>query len=155
MDILEKAISLALEGHANQKDKGGMPYILHPLYVMNKMDTKDEMICAILHDIVEDTEITFEDLKHLGFSKENLHTLDCLTRKKDEDYFDYIERVKSDKTAVKIKLADLEHNMDFKRVKDLSDEYIIFTLKKYKKAWNELNKIRENYICIPIEGKEA
>lgn len=140
MSYLEKAISLSVDKHKGQVDKGGMPYILHPLYVMTKMDTEIEKIVAVLHDIVEDTDVTFKDLKGVGFSDEVLIALECLTRENDEDYLSYIDRVKTNRIAIKVKLADLEHNMDLRRIKELTDEDILKRVKKYKRAWDELKK---------------
>ncbi|GFZ29978.1 hypothetical protein CSC2_05040 [Clostridium zeae] len=140
ISYLEKAICLAVEKHKGQTDKGGMPYILHPIYVMNKMETETEKIVAILHDVVEDTDATFEELRNIGFSDEILSALECLTRGETEDYFDYIDRVKTKPLSIKVKLADLEHNMDFRRIKDITDEDIIKRIKKYKQAWDELNR---------------
>lgn len=140
MSYLEKAISLSVDKHKGQVDKGGIPYILHPLYVMTKMETETEKIAAVLHDIIEDTDVTFNDLKNIGFSDEVLSVLDCLTRRNGEDYFNYINRIKTNRIAVKVKLADLEHNMDLRRIKDLTDEDIIRSVKKYKRAWNELKE---------------
>jgi (p)ppGpp synthase/HD superfamily hydrolase len=102
------------------------------------MDNEIEKIVAVLHDIIEDTDVTFYDLKNIGFSNEGLSALDCLTRKKDEDYVEYINRIKTNPIAIKVKLADLEHNMDLRRIEDLTDEDIIRSVKKYKRAWNEL-----------------
>jgi (p)ppGpp synthase/HD superfamily hydrolase len=138
ISYLEKAICLAVEKHKGQTDKGGMPYILHPIYVMGKMETETEKIVAILHDVVEDTDTTFDDLRNIGFSEEILRTLECLTRGEEEDYFDYVGRIKTNPLAIKVKLADLEHNMDFRRIKDITDEDIIKRTRKYKQAWDEL-----------------
>lgn len=102
------------------------------------METEIEKIVAILHDVVEDTDTTFEDLKNMGFSMEVLSTLECLTRGEEEDYFHYIGRIKVNPLAIKVKLADLEHNMDFRRIKDITDEDIIKRTRKYKQAWDEL-----------------
>lgn len=140
VNYLEKAINLSVEKHRGQIDKGGMPYILHPLYVMTKVDTENEKIVAVLHDIIEDTDVTFNYLRSNGFSDEVLNALECLTRKNEEDYFCYIERIKTNRIAVKVKLADLEHNMDLRRIKNLTDEDIIRSIKKYKRAWDELKK---------------
>ncbi|WP_244638155.1 GTP pyrophosphokinase [Clostridium fungisolvens] len=138
ISYLEKAICLAVDKHKGQTDKGGMPYILHPIYVMSKMENEIEKIVAILHDVVEDTDTTFEDLRNMGFSDEIVNVLDCLTRRESEDYFDYIDRIKTKPLAIKVKLADLEHNMDFRRIKDITDEDIIKRTRKYKQAWDEL-----------------
>jgi len=93
---------------------------------------------AVLHDIIEDTDITFNYLRSIGFSDEVLNALECLTRKNEEDYFSYIDRIKTNRIAVKVKLVDLEHNMDLRRIKNLTDEDIIRSIKKYKRAWDEL-----------------
>lgn len=138
VSYLEKAINLSVEKHRGQIDKGGMPYILHPLYLMTKMNTETEKIVAVLHDIIEDTDITFNYLRSIGFSDEVLNALECLTRKNEEDYFSYIDRIKTNRIAVKVKLVDLEHNMDLRRIKNLTDEDIIRSIKKYKRAWDEL-----------------
>jgi (p)ppGpp synthase/HD superfamily hydrolase len=138
MSYLEKAIELAVEKHKGQVDKGGAPYILHPLFIMTRMDTETEKIVAVLHDIIEDTELTFKDLKNYGFSDEVLNALEYLTRRNDEDYFSYIERIKNNPIAIKVKLADLEHNMDLRRIKNLTDQDVIRSVKKYKRAWDEL-----------------
>jgi (p)ppGpp synthase/HD superfamily hydrolase len=138
MSYLEKAIELAVEKHKGQVDKGGAPYILHPLFILTRMDTETEKIVAVLHDIIEDTEVTFKDLKSCGFSDEVLNALQCLTRRNDEDYFIYIERIKNNPIAIKVKLADLEHNMDLRRIKNLTDQDVIRSVKKYKRAWDEL-----------------
>jgi (p)ppGpp synthase/HD superfamily hydrolase len=141
MDLLEKAISIAVKAHENQKDKAGMPYILHPLYIMLKMETESEKIAAVLHDVIEDTGYSLDNLKKEGFSDEIITALDCLTRRNEEDYFQYIERAASDSIAKKVKIADLEHNMDLKRLDDITDEDISRIVKKYKPAWDRLKKL--------------
>jgi (p)ppGpp synthase/HD superfamily hydrolase len=140
MQNLEKAISIAVRYHKYQRDSEGMPKILHPISVMFKMQTIEEMIVAVLHDIIEDTDVTLKDLKGFEFSDEVINALQCLTRQKDEDYFNYINRIKTNPIAIKVKLADLEHNMDLRRIKNLTDEEIIKIIKKYKRAWDELKK---------------
>lgn len=141
MSYLEKAIELAVDKHKGQLDKAGMPYILHPLFVMTKMDSEIEKIVAVLHDVVEDTDVTFEDLKAMGFSAEILAALDCVTKRDEEDYVQFIKRAKSNPIAAKVKLADLEHNMDLKRIKDVTDKDIERIVKRYKPAWDELKKL--------------
>lgn len=141
MDLLERAIDIALQAHKGQIDKGGLPYILHPLAVMTNVETKNEKIVAVLHDVVEDTKYTIEDLRKEGFPEEILLAVDTLTRRCDEDYFDYINRVKTNELAVKIKIKDLEHNTEFKRITNFSDESLVEHIRRYKKAWNILNNI--------------
>lgn len=137
--MLEKAIEIAVKAHKGQVDKGGMPFILHPLHVMNEVDGKSEKIVAILHDVVEDTNYTIEDLRKEGFSVEVLDAVKALTRLDDEDYFKYIDRVKQNKLAVKIKLKDLEHNTDFIRITNFKDDGLLEHIRRYKKAWEILN----------------
>ncbi len=92
--MLEKAIQLAVEAHKGQKDKAGQPYVLHLFRVMLSGQNKEEQICGVLHDIVEDTHYTFEDLKNEGFSDEVINALKCVTKtSEDEDYNKFIERV--------------------------------------------------------------
>jgi (p)ppGpp synthase/HD superfamily hydrolase len=137
MATLEKAILIAVQAHQGQEDKAGDPYILHPLRVMLRMDTETETIAAILHDIVEDTRWTKDDLRKEGFSEEVLEVVDCLTRKEKESYEEFIERVKLNPIARKVKLADLEDNMDVKRIKE-PKEKDWERLKKYHRAWMRL-----------------
>jgi (p)ppGpp synthase/HD superfamily hydrolase len=120
MSTLERAIALAACAHAGQKDKAGAPYILHPIRVMSSVETETEKIVAILHDVVEYTPIDIPILEKLGFSREVLDALDCLTRKTCEPYDDFILRVKKNPIAARIKLADLNDNLDLKRYKDPS-----------------------------------
>jgi (p)ppGpp synthase/HD superfamily hydrolase len=120
MSTLEKAIALAASVHAGQKDKAGAPYILHPLRVMFSVETETEKIVAILHDVVEDTPLDLEMLGKLGFAKEVTDALKLLTRSKTESYEEFIERVRVNPLAVRVKLADLDDNLDVKRFKDPS-----------------------------------
>lgn len=137
MSMLEKAILLAANAHAGQTDKAGYPYILHPLRVMFAMDTESEMIAAVLHDIVEDTQITFEELRRQGFSEDVLEAVRHLTKQDEEDYFAFIGQTGKNPIARKVKLADLEDNMDIRRLKDRDylNESDVARLKKYYQAW--------------------
>lgn len=139
MSNLEKAIEIALEVHHKQLDKAGQPYILHPLRIMIKQNDETGRIVAVLHDVVEDSIWTLRDLKYAGFSDEIIDAVDCLTHKKtkSEDYFSYINRVKTNSIARKVKIADLEDNMDMKRLPDITDKDLK-RLKKYHKALNIL-----------------
>jgi len=137
MSTLEKAISIATQAHMGQKDKAGAPYILHPLRVMMKMPTENEMITAVLHDVIEDTSCTVEMLRKEGFTNDILEALDCLSRKDSESYKEFIERVKQNPLAIKIKLADLEDNMDENRLGTLT-EADTKRLDKYRNAHERL-----------------
>ena len=133
MSSLEKAISIAAQAHEGQIDKAGAPYILHPLRVMMKMTTEAERITAVLHDIIEDTDWTMERLRREGFHAEILDALDCLTKQDGEEYGKFIERVKLNPLAVKVKMADLEDNLDVARLKNVT-EADTKRLEKYKQA---------------------
>lgn len=136
--MLEKAIELALKFHKGQIKNGtGEEFVLHVLRVMLKMNTEDEKISAVLHDIIEKTNCTLEDLKQLGFSNKIINTVDALSKRKGEDYSDYIKRVKKDTDAVKIKIADLEDNMDIRNIKELT-QTDIEKMNRRKKYYNEL-----------------
>ena len=128
--MLEKAIQCAIQAHAGQTDKAGTPYILHPLRIMMKMGNELEMITAVLHDVVEDTPLTLADLRAEGFSEEIIAAVDHLTRREGEDYDLFIDRVRHNPTAVRVKLADLEDNMDIRRLENLT-ERDIQRIKKY------------------------
>jgi len=122
--ILEKAIQIAVNAHIGQKDRMGVPYILHPLRVMHSVDTTDAKIVAILHDVVEDTEVTFDDLIAAGIPKHLVITLRLLTHTDNLTYEDYIMRLSENPLAVKVKLADLKDNMDLTRIKKVTGEQI-------------------------------
>lgn len=114
--MLNKALTIAYKAHSGQTDKAGAPYILHPMRVALHCQTEDEKIVALLHDVVEDTPITLEELKAEGFSDELLNALKCLTKVKGEDYKTFIERVSTNSLATKVKIQDLKDNMDISRL---------------------------------------
>ena len=131
--MLKKAILLAEKAHGGQVDKGGHPYILHPKRVMDRCSTTEEKIVAILHDVLEDTDITAEELRKEGFSEEIITALLCLTHREGEGYMEYIERVCGNRLAVQVKCADLTDNMDLRRI-PYPSERDFARLEKYKKA---------------------
>jgi hypothetical protein len=110
MATIEKALQIAAKAHEGQKDKAGEPYILHPLRVMQKVQGEEAMIVAVLHDVIEDTPVTTDDLRQADFSDKVLAALLCVTHRKDEPYADYVVRCKGDEIARQVKLADLEDN---------------------------------------------
>ncbi len=114
---LDKALLLAIIGHAGQEDKGQNSYIRHPLRVMEKMDTEDEMVCAVCHDLVEDTMVSLKDLEDLGFTQSQVKTIDALTKRNNETYSERIERVANSVVARKIKGADIRDNLQLWRLK--------------------------------------
>ena len=135
--MLEKAIQIALEAHKGQTDKAGAPYLLHLIRVMNAGQTEDEKICGILHDLVEDTPRTFEDLRREGFSEEVIRALVCVTKQPDEPYQHFIARIKKNSLATKVKINDLKDNMDITRLTFITEEDTQ-RLNKYLKAYHYL-----------------
>lgn len=121
MATLEEAIALAVRAHQRQKDKAGAPYILHPLRLMLRMDSEPAMMVAVLHDVVEDSPITLENLRELGFPETVVTAVDSLTRRPEESYEAFIDRVKLNPLARRVKLADLEDNMDLRRLQHVTD----------------------------------
>jgi len=135
---LERAIEIAVEAHKGVKDKGGTPYILHPLAVMHSLETENEKIVGVLHDVVEDSDWTFERLTDEGFSSEIVDAVRSVTKaSEDSDYSDFIRRAKSNPIGRKVKIADLKHNMDVTRILDLSNDDLD-RLIKYKAALKSL-----------------
>jgi (p)ppGpp synthase/HD superfamily hydrolase len=135
---LARAIALAAEAHVEQLDKSGAPYILHPIRMMLHMSSEAEMIVAILHDVVEDTPWTFDRLRAEGFSEEVIAALDGVTRRPEETYEEFVGRAETNPIARKVKLADLEDNMDLKRLGESLSEHAVERLKRYHRAWQFL-----------------
>lgn len=140
--LLAKAIALASEKHMGQFDKGGMPYILHPLKVMHylKSDDLELMSVAVMHDVVEDCEVTFEDLYNMGFTPRIVETLRLLTKMPGQSLREYVDGIKSNKDAVRVKLADLRHNSDIRRLKGITEKDVA-RMKKYNEMFLELNAL--------------
>lgn len=115
-----KAMNIAYNAHQGQFDKSGVPYIFHPIHVAEKMQTEKECIVALLHDVVEDSDITFEELA-TQFSGDIIRALKLLTHDDSVPYMDYIENIKFDPIAKKVKLADLEHNSDLSRLESYTE----------------------------------
>lgn len=136
-----KAYKIARKAHEGQIDKGGKPYINHPLTVAKNVKGHEEKIVALLHDVVEDSSYSLEDIKSFGFSENVVKSIECLTRDKDkdEDYDNYIERILSNPIAVKVKIADMEHNSDLSRIPLITEE-IRQRVKKYEHYLKVLSK---------------
>ena len=118
---LDKALEIGIKAHTGQTDAVGAPYILHPLRIMMKMSSEPERVVAILHDVVEDSAVTLEDLAQSGFLRLILDAVDCLTHRKGESSGAYVERVAGNALARKIKVADLEDNMEIRRIHGLAE----------------------------------
>ena len=128
----KKAINIAYNAHMGQNDKFGIPYIFHPVHLAELMDTEDECIVAVLHDVVEDTNVTFEELEK-EFSSKVIDALKLLTHDKKIPYNEYILNLKENPIAKKVKLADLMHNSDTTRLEHMTPKDIIRN-KKYQNA---------------------
>lgn len=137
----KKAIKLMYDKHKNQKDKGGMPYVLHPLHLAEQMDDEDSTVVALLHDIVEDTDITITNLNELGFTKEQIEAINIMTHPSGMDYFDYIKRIATNDISLKVKLADLQHNMDLTRLNNITINDLE-RIKKYRKCYDYLLRVK-------------
>ncbi|MDX1663051.1 MAG: hypothetical protein R3272_04605 [Candidatus Promineifilaceae bacterium] len=138
--LLEKAIAIALRAHEGQTDRSGNPYVLHPLHLMDRMDTPVERMAAVLHDVVEDTETTISDLQAAGFPEEVTEAVRLLTHDKSTlSYEQYVRRLRHNDLARKIKLADLEHNMDIRRAEQVEEDDLV-RLQKYREAWRVLTE---------------
>ena len=122
MATLESAIQLAAEAHAGQQDKAGKPYILHPIRVMLSVSTTDEQIAAILHDTVEDTDVTYEQLSEAGFSAEIISAVRALTKLDGESRVEAARRAVKHPIARQVKLADVKDNLDISRILHLTDK---------------------------------
>lgn len=136
--LFEKAIMIATKVHAGQKDKAGAPYLLHVLRVMMSVEKMDERIVALLHDVVEDSETTIEELANEGFSKKILRAVELLTKTEHKTYEDYIQEIKRNELARVVKLADLKDNMNITRLKKVTESDNL-RIKKYKAAYKFLN----------------
>ena len=140
--MLDRAIALAAESFKGRFDKAGRPYILHCLAVMNQMPQDDEelMAIAVLHDVVEDTKITFTDLAQQGFSRRVITALQLLTHNHDTSYDDYVRALAVNPDAKRVKIADLRHNSDITRMKGLETKDFD-RLEKYHRSYIYLTKI--------------
>ena len=132
-DKTKKAMKLCYEAHKDQVDKSGLPYVFHPAHVAEQMTDEATTIVALLHDVVEDTDYTLEDLAAEGFGKDILEAVALMTHEDDVPYLDYVAKLKNNPIARAVKLADLAHNSDLSRIGEVDDE-TRKRLEKYKKA---------------------
>jgi (p)ppGpp synthase/HD superfamily hydrolase len=148
--FLDLAIKTAVEGHSGQFDRGGNPYILHCLAVMHLVESTESEVrqIAVMHDLIEDTKLTYKELLALGFSSRVVEGVKALTKVPGEDYDEYLSRVSTNRDATLVKLADLTHNTDIRRLKGATEKDIMRTAKYYtaflhlraiKESWNEKN----------------
>jgi (p)ppGpp synthase/HD superfamily hydrolase len=139
MSDLTTAIKIACEAHADQKDKAGEPYILHPLRLMQRFKNKANMIVAVLHDVIEDSQLDLAFLETEGFDKSILKAVDAVTKRDGEAYQDFIDRLSSNSMAVKVKIEDLKDNLDLTRLTSINGKDLE-RIKKYHKALTFLKK---------------
>ena len=135
----KKALKLCFEAHKEQVDKSGMPYVFHPFHLAEQMQTEETTVVALLHDLVEDTDYTIDDLTSMGFSKTVTDAIALMTHADGVAYMDYVREIKNNPIAKVVKLADLKHNADLTRL-DVVDEKALRRREKYLKAIELLEK---------------
>ena len=135
-ELTKKALKLCFQAHQNQTDKAGMPYVFHPFHLAEQMDTEEAVAVALLHDVIEDTAYTLEDLQKMNFPETVIQAVNLLTHSPEENYTDYLLHLKENPLARMVKLADLQHNSDLSRL-DVISERDLKRHEKYQKA-NEL-----------------
>jgi len=137
--IVDLALSIARKAHEGQLDKAGVDYIEHPIYVASQVDTEEEKAVALLHDVIEDSPVSAEELLQAGLPETVVTAVQILTKKKEQDYQTYLETVKKNPLARVVKLADLKHNSDLSRLSSITEKDRE-RLKKYKKAIDFLSR---------------
>ncbi|VAW69978.1 Guanosine-3',5'-bis(diphosphate) 3'-pyrophosphohydrolase / GTP pyrophosphokinase, (p)ppGpp synthetase II [hydrothermal vent metagenome] len=137
-NLIEKSLQIALNAYAGQKDKAGKAYILHPLRLMAEMQTEEEMSVALLHDVIEDSDYTAQDLLGMGIPENIVKAVQLLSKVDGESYDDFIDRVLKNKLALKIKKADIEDNINVLRLNSLESKDLE-RVAKYHRAWQKLN----------------
>ena len=138
--LTRKALRLCFDSHKDQVDKTGLPYVFHPFHLAEQMDDEISTVCALLHDVCEDTPTTFEDLKNMGYPDEVIEVLGLLTHEDGVEYMDYVKEIAKNPIATKVKIQDLLHNSDTTRL-DIVDEYAIKRNEKYKCALEILSSV--------------
>lgn len=145
-DLIYKSLEIVTVLFNEKCDKGGFPYVIHLLKVYSGVSEYIEKVCALLHDVVEDTDVTYDDLKSVGYPKEVIDILTILTKTKGEDYRKYIDRIIASENihAMNIKLSDLRHNMDLSRIKNPTTNDYERISKRYEPAYERINvKLKE------------
>ena len=132
-EMTKKALSLCFSAHKDQLDKSGLPYVFHPFHLPEQMTDEDTTIVALLHDVIEDTEHTLDDLRRFGFNENVISAIALMTHDDDVPYMDYVRNIAKDPIAKKVKLADLRHNSDMSRL-DMITQKDIERAEKYKAA---------------------
>jgi (p)ppGpp synthase/HD superfamily hydrolase len=138
-EMTNKAMKLAYQAHRGQTDKSGLPYVFHPFHLAEQMDTEETVTVALLHDVVEDTDYTLEDLRRMGFPDSVTDALALMTHDPSVPYLDYVKRLKSNPIARAVKLADLTHNSDLSRLPVVTEKDLK-RVEKYREAMNLLKQ---------------
>ena len=131
--LTKKAMKLCFEAHRDQVDKTGIPYVFHPIHLAEQMTDELSTVCALLHDVVEDSKYTFADLEAMGFPPRVIRVLTLLTHEDHVPYMDYVRKIAEDPVAKQVKIADLKHNSDLTRL-DKVDEKALARTEKYARA---------------------
>lgn len=131
--LTKQAMKLCYTAHAGQLDKSGIPYVFHPIHLAEQMEDEYSTVVALLHDVVEDTAYTFQDLYQMGYPEPVIKAIRLMTHPEGLPYLDYVAAIKSDPIARKVKLADLRHNSDLTRL-DHVDAKALARAEKYKQA---------------------
>lgn len=145
-ELVYKSLEIVTRVFNEKCDKGGFPYVIHLLKVYSGVSEYMEKVCALLHDVIEDTDVTYDDLREVGYSEEIISILTILTKLKGEDYQEYINRIIASNNvhAMNIKLADLRHNMDSSRIKNPTTNDMERITKRYAPAYEKIyNKLNE------------
>lgn len=132
-ELTKKALKLSFTAHKDQVDKSGIPYVYHPYHLAEQMETEETIVVALLHDVVEDTDYTFNDLQKMGFPDSVIEALRLMTHDPKIPYLDYVKKMKANPVASAVKLADLKHNSDLSRLNRI-DETALARVQKYEKA---------------------
>lgn len=141
IDLYMKAIEIAKECHKGQKDKGGHDYIGHPIRVSDRCMTEKASVAALLHDTIEDSDMTSEKLSEMRFPADVIEAVEVLTKSRYDNYDDYIKRVGANPIAREVKIADLEDNMDITRLQYPLTDKDLLRLNKYLKSWKYLRSL--------------
>ena len=157
----KKAIRLCFEAHKDQTDKSGLPYVFHPFHVAEQMTDEKTTVTALLHDVIEDTDYTIEDLRQMGFEENVLEALSLMTHDKNTPYLAYVRKIKGNPIARQVKLADLKHNSDLTRL-DVIDEKSLARVEKYREAirilteeeWNNTGRAESTQVTVREYGEK-
>lgn len=139
-DMTKKALRLCFEAHRDQTDKSGIPYVFHPFHLAEQMDTEETTVVALLHDVVEDSDYTLEDLKEMGYPASVIEALALMTHDPSVPYMEYVKAISTNAIASRVKLADLKHNSDLSRL-DKIDEKALARVAKYATAIKLLESV--------------